>query len=129
MTEEHSELVIDLLADPDAEDEELAELVRQLRRELLDLDVEVVVLATPGQPPVAAKGIGLAADSTLMVRFALGPDVLRSVVSGVQSWADRQRLYSVNLILDGDSLWITGPRRPAQGRAVDLWIARHASSE
>ena len=127
MTGEHSELAIELLAEPDTDDQELAELAFRLRGELLDLDVEAVEPAATGQAPADAKGIELLAIGALIVRFALRPDVLRSVVSGVRSWASRQRMRSVKLTLDGDSLEITGPRSAEQERLVDLWIARHAS--
>jgi hypothetical protein len=129
MTEDHSELVIKLLAEPDTDDQELAELTSRLRAELLDFDVESVEPATAGQAPAAAKGIDLLAIGALIVRFVFHPDVLRSVVSGVRSWAARQQVSSVKLTLDGDILEITGPRSAAQDRAVDLWIARHASPE
>jgi hypothetical protein len=127
MTGEHSELAIELLADPDTDDQELAELAFRLRGELLDLDVEAVKPATAGQAPADAKGIDLLAIGTMIVQFALQPDVLRSVVSGVRSWAGRQRACSVKLTLDGDSLEVSGPRSAAQDQLVDLWIARHAS--
>ena len=127
MTEEHSELAIELLAEPGTDDQELAELAFRLRGELLDLDVEAAEPATAGQAPADSKGIELLAIGALIVRFVLRPDVLRAVVSGVRSWAGRQRACSVKLTLDGDSLEITGPRSADQERLVDLWIARHAS--
>ncbi len=127
MTEEHSELAIELLAEPGTDDQELAELAFRLRGELVDLDVEAVEPATAGQAPADSKGIELLAIGALIVRFVLRPDVLRAVVSGVRSWAGRQRACSVKLTLDGDSLEITGPRSADQERLVDLWIARHAS--
>jgi hypothetical protein len=126
MAQAYSELAIEVQADPDTDDQELAELASRLRAELLGLDVEAVEPATAGQAPADAKGIGLLAIGALIVRFALRPDVLRSVVSAVRSWAGCQRACSVKLTLDGDSLEITGPRSAGQERLVDLWIARHA---
>jgi hypothetical protein len=127
MNEGHSELAVNLMAGPDTDDHELAELAYRLRAELLDLDVETVDLAAAGQAPADAKGIDLLAVGALIVRFARRPGVLRSVVSGLRSWAGRQQVSSVKLTLDGDTLEITGPHSAAQDRAVDLWIARHAS--
>lgn len=129
MTGERSELAVDVLAGPGTDDQELAELAFRLRGELLDLDVEAVEPATAGQAPADSKGIELLTIGALIVRFVLRPDVLRAVVSGVRSWAGRQRACSVKLTLDGDSLEITGPRSAAQDRAVDLWIACHARPE
>jgi hypothetical protein len=122
MAGENSVPEIELLAGPDADDQEPAELAFRLRRELLDLDVDAVEPAA-GQAPEDAKGLGLIAVGALIVRFALRPDVLRAVVSGVRSWAGRQRMCTVKLTLDGDTLEITGPHSAEQERAVDLWIA------
>jgi hypothetical protein len=126
MTEDHSELAIEIEADPDTDDQELAELTSRLRAELLELDVEAVEPATAGQPPADAKGIELLAIGALIVRLALRRDVLHGIVSGVRSWANRQHASSVKLTLDGDILELTGPRSADQERLVDLWIARHA---
>ena len=99
MTEDHSELAIEIEADPDTDDQELAELTSRLRAELLELDVEAVEPATAGQPPADAKGIELLAIGALIVRFALRRDVLNGIVSGVRSWANRQHASSVKLTL------------------------------
>ena len=120
------ELAIELLAEPDTDDQELAELAFRLRGELLDLDVEAVEPAAAGQAPADAMGVELLAIGALVVRCVLCPDVLRSVVSGVRSWASRQRMRSVKITLDGDSLELTGVRSAEQERLIDLWIARHA---
>lgn len=127
MADEHSELAIQVLADPDVDDQELAELTFRLRSELLDLDVEAVEPAA-GQAPADAKGIGLLAIGGLIVRFVLDPDMLRAVVSCVGSWVGRQRVRSVKLTLDGDSCEVTGLRSAELERLIDLWIARHADT-
>lgn len=127
MAEGHSALAIQMLAEPDTDQEELAELTFRLQAELLELDVAMVEPADSGPAPGDSKGLSAAAAGALVVRFALRADILRSVVSGVRSWARRQHVYSVKLTLDGDSLEITGPHSAAQDRAVDLWIARHAN--
>lgn len=126
MTEDQSELAIEVKANSDTDDEELAELTSRLRAELLQLDVAAVESASDGQPPADAKAIGLLAIGGLIVRFVLRPDALRGIISAVWSWTNRQRACSVKLTLDGDSLEITGPRSAEQERLVDLWIARHA---
>lgn len=55
MTEEHSELTIELLANPEIDHRELTELVSRLRGELVDLDVEDVEPPTDGQALTSAK--------------------------------------------------------------------------
>jgi len=128
MTREHAELAIKLLPDPDTDDSALENLIVQLRRVLLELDVEAVEPMAASQVSAGSKGFDLETGA-LIVRFALHSDALRSVVLCVRRWAGRQRLCSVKLTLDSDSLVITGPHSATQERAVDLWIARHASQE
>ena len=129
MTEKLVDLLVVLLADPDTDADEVAALERKLLEDLLNLAaVETVVrdIVRPGL--VGAKGVGLA-ESVLIVRFASHSDVPRIVVSLVAPLLDGQRLYAAELTLDGDQLTITGSRSVAQRRAVDLWIARHASRD
>jgi hypothetical protein len=126
MAEEQGELAIQIIGDPQADDEELAELTYRLRDELLVLDVATVEQEATGSAPADAKGAGLLAIGGLIVRLALSPDGLKGVVSGVRSWASRQRLSSVKLTLDGDTCEVTGRPSAEMEQLIDLWIARHA---
>jgi hypothetical protein len=126
MAEEQGELAIQIIGEPQADDEELAELSYRLRAELLELDVETVEQESTGPIPADAKGAGLLAIGGLIVRLTLSPDALKGLVTGVRSWANRQRLSSVKLTLDGDSCEVTGRPSAEMERLVDLWIARHA---
>lgn len=126
MAEEHAELAIQIIADPQTDDQELAELTYRLRAELLELDVEAVEREAAGSAPGDAKGVGLLSVGGLIVRLVLSPDVLKSVISGVRSWASRQRLRSVKLTLDGDSCEVTGLPSAEMERLIDLWVTRHA---
>jgi hypothetical protein len=124
---EHGELALEVESRPDTDSEELAELARRLRMELLDLDVEAVEPMTAGEAPEGAKGVELLALGGLVVRFVLRQEVLTSIVNGVRSWLQRQSARSVKVTLDGDSLEITGASSAEQDRLVELWVARHAA--
>jgi hypothetical protein len=67
MDERPATLGIQVELGPDADDEEVAEATLQLRRELLDLDVDSVDLPTAGQPPPGTRGVELAALGALLV--------------------------------------------------------------
>jgi hypothetical protein len=126
MAEEQGELAIEIIGDPQADDEELAELTYRLRDELLTLDVETAEQDASSPAPADAKGVGFLAIGGLIVRLVLSPDGLKSVVSGVRSWASRQHLSSVKLTLDGDTCEVTGRSSAEMERLIDLWIERHA---
>jgi hypothetical protein len=63
-------LGIHLVVGPDAEPDEVAEATAQLRRELLNLDVESVEQLRVGAPPPGAKAVELAALGALVVTVA-----------------------------------------------------------
>lgn len=127
MTAARAELRVELQAGPDIDAEEMVQLAGRLRTELLDLDVIAVELATGGEIPGNAKGVGLLALGGLVVRFA-GPDVLESIIGGIRSWLGRQRHRSIKLTLDGDSLELTSVSSAEQQRLIDLWVDRHAGT-
>jgi hypothetical protein len=116
--------VVDAGADSDAE--ELADLTRRLREQLLELDVDAVEPATGGEAPAGSKGVELLAIGGLVIQFAMKSEVLKSVVDATTAWLGRQQGRSVKLTLDGDTLEVTGVSSDEQRRLVDLWVARHA---
>jgi hypothetical protein len=121
------ELSVELQAGPDADAEELAQLVGRLRAELLDLDVESVQQPERGEAPEESKGTGWLAAGELMVRLVTSPEVLASIIAGVQSWLRRNSARSVKLTIGRDTLEVSGVSSAEQDRLIDLWVARHAT--
>lgn len=121
------ELSVELQARPDADAEELAQLVGRLRAELLDLDVDSVQQPERGEAPEESKGAGWLAAGELMVQLVTSPEVLASIIAGVRSWLGRNSARSVKLTMDGDPLEVTGVSSAQQDRLIDLWVARHAA--
>jgi len=128
MTEEHPELAIELLADPDTDAEELAQLTDRLRTELLGLDVDAVYAASKAEAPDSSKGIDLLAAGALVVQFVLRADVLQSIIDGLRSWLGRQHARCIKLTLDGDSLELAKASTAEQDRLVELWVMRHGGA-
>jgi hypothetical protein len=84
-------LEIELATDADAAELEYA--TRQLRYELLELDVDRVDLPAGAPPPADTRGLEMAALGTLLVgagRAAIGP-----IRQAVQSWVARRSSRSV----------------------------------
>lgn len=61
MKERSTTLGINLAAGLDADAEQVADATLQLRRELLDLDVDAVELSRAGEPPPGTRAVELAA--------------------------------------------------------------------
>jgi hypothetical protein len=108
----------------DADDEEVAEATLQLRRELLDLDVDSVDLPTAGQPPPGTRGVELAALGALLVSVTQS-QLLAPVLAAVRSWLGGSPQRSIKLELEGDTLELTGISSTEQRRLVDEWLQRH----
>ncbi len=115
---------VDILSD--AEAEEVAEATLQLRRELLQLDVETVELARAGEPPPGARAVDFVALGALVVTVAQS-GLFRAVVGVIQSWLAGHPQRSVKLEVEGDELELTGVSSKEQRRLADEWLRRHTS--
>lgn len=111
---------------PDADAEEIAEATLQLRRELLDLDVEAVELPRASEPPPGSRAVDLAVLGALVVNVT-GSQLLAAVVGAVRSWLAGSPRRSIKLQLGGDVLELTGLPSKEQRRLTDEWLRRHES--
>jgi hypothetical protein len=109
---------------PDVDAEEVAEVTLQLRRELLDLDVETVEAAPGPAAPPGSRGVELAALGALAVTVA-NSQLLPPVLSAVQAWLGGSPRRSIRLELGGDALELTGVSSAEQRRLADEWLRRH----
>jgi hypothetical protein len=111
---------------PDRDDEELVDLTRRLRKDLLTLDgverAESPVIADiPGSK---SAGIDL---QTIIVTLAASGGVLTTLIGLIQQWLTRRERASVTLEIGGDKLTITGASSETERRLVDEWVGRHRS--
>jgi hypothetical protein len=124
MDDRPAALGIHVAVAPDADPEEIAEATLQLRRELLELDVEAVELPRAGEPPPGTRAVELAALGALAVTLVQS-DLLAKVVAVARSWLARAPQRSIKLELDGDILELTGVSSNEQRRLTDEWLRRH----
>jgi hypothetical protein len=125
MTNRAIRLTVDINPGPEADAEELAELTRQLRTELRQLDVESVDLAHTQDIPVGAKPGDAIVWGTLLVTLATSSGMLKTLVDMVQSWLAYRKGRSVTLEIDGDKLEVQGISSREQRRLIDEWLSRH----
>ena len=107
-----------------ADPETVADATVQLRRELLELEVDAVEMPRSENPPPGSRGADVAALGALVVTLAQSP-LLGSVVDTVQSWLARTRQGTIKLELGGDVLELTGVSSEEQRRLTDEWLRRH----
>jgi len=124
MKTDPAKLDISLSGGQDADTEAVAEAIRQLRRELLELDVDSVDLPRSADPPPGSRAVDVTALGALVVTIAQTP-LLGAVVDTVRSWLARSRHGTIKLELNGDVLELTGISSDEQRRLTDEWLRRH----
>jgi hypothetical protein len=125
VSENPATLSVQVAVGPDGDAEEVAQATVQLRRELLDLDVDAVGMPPAGEPPPESRAVDVAALGVLAVNLA-DSQLLAAVVSAVRSWLVGSPRRSIKLQLGGDALELTGVSSKEQRRLTDEWLARHA---
>jgi hypothetical protein len=124
MSTDLAKLGISLTSGQDADPEAVAEATRQLRRELLELDVDSVESPRSEDPPPGSRAVDVSALGALVVTIAQTP-LLGEIVETVRSWLTRSRQGTIKLELDGDVLELTGISSDEQRRITDEWLRRH----
>ncbi len=112
----------------DADAEELDRLTVNLRKELLQLDVDDVVRAHEGLPPPGARAVDLVALGALVVKVGEATGGLASVVRAVQSWLAHKSDRTVILKMAGDEIEVSGATAVQQQVLIEAWLARHGTS-
>jgi hypothetical protein len=126
MTKQPATVGIQVAVGPDGDAEEIAEATLRLRRELLNLDIEVVELPVAGEAPPGSRAVELAAVGALLVTVGQSP-LLSPIVAVVRSWLAGSPQRSIKLELGGDVLELTGLSSTEQRRLTDEWLRRHES--
>jgi hypothetical protein len=124
MEDRSTRLGIHVALGPDADAEDIATATSQLRRELLDLDLEAVDMPRERASPPGTRAADVAALGTLAVSIGQS-QLLAAVVAAVRSWLARSQGRSIKLELGGDALELTGVSSHEQRRLTDEWLRRH----
>lgn len=126
MSEYVARLGIQVAVGPDGDADEVAQATLQLRRELLDLDVDAVEMPKTGEAPQGSRAVDLTALGALAVNMAES-QLLTAVIATIRSWLTASSRRGIKLELDGDVLELTGVSSSDQRRLTDEWLKRHTS--
>jgi hypothetical protein len=123
------ELRLDVGVEPESDATELDEATVELRRELLELDVDEVERPATGPPPPGARAAEASVLGALIVTAT--PEVVVAVVRTVAGWISRRLargVKSVRVEIAGDSIEVTDPSDEDQRRLIEAFLARHATT-
>jgi hypothetical protein len=104
--------------------EELDRLTRQLRQEILGLDVEDVAPVKAEGVPEGSKGDAFALGALLITTLA-SSGAFPYIFDLLKTWLTRHGLRSVTLEIDGDTLEVKGVSAEEQKQLIDAWMSRH----
>jgi hypothetical protein len=108
--------------------DELEMLTRDLRAELLQLDVDCVDLPRGDQPPTGTKAGDVLVIGSLVLAIS-NSNLVRGVAEVLKSWIGRSADRSVRLEIGGDALEATGLSAELRDRLIEEWLASHISSD
>jgi hypothetical protein len=115
--------------EPEADPEQVERAGRQLRAELLALDVDDVVLASSKSAPPGSKGVDAGSLGELMVTMSASGGVFTTVVSAVRGWlARREDAATVKLTIDGDTLELGRANDEERSELIRAFIQSHQRS-
>lgn len=121
------QLVLSIKADPETDAEELEELTRQLREEIMELDVESADFAGVEEVPAGAKVVEPISLGTVLVTLLATGGVITTLINAIQAWLTRHERQSITIEIDGDKLEITGISDGEKQQLVNAWIHRHTT--
>lgn len=124
---------IQLKLNIDADVEELAELTRQLRSEILCLeDVASVDFMSLGKDPEGSKALGAASIGSLLVTLTPACKMLTTLITAIQSWLSirepsetARKLSTIILEIDGDKLEVANITSEERQHLINLWVDHH----
>lgn len=117
-----------LQADPGTDPEREERLMRRLRGEISDLDVESVTLVAAGEIPQGAKGVDPVTIGALLVAFSASGGVFTTLIGAIQNWVDRQTgRHRIAVTIDGDTIELERASAAQQWELLDAFIQRHSN--
>jgi hypothetical protein len=126
MAEKIMQASLAINAGPEADAKELERLTRQLREELLELDLESVDLLRGGKAPEKAKVGDPISWGTILLTLAASGGVITSLINLLQSWLKRHERSNLTLEIQGDRLELKGIpiSSEEQQRLLEDWLSR-----
>jgi tetratricopeptide (TPR) repeat protein/CO dehydrogenase nickel-insertion accessory protein CooC1 len=119
-------LAVETVAGEDYDTDELAMLTRQLRQELLDLDVEAVEPLRIEDAPGGTKGIEQYSPGSLIVTVARS--ALTALAAALRLWLQRGKSRSIRIEINGDVIELSSVSSSDQAQLIARWLERHSGT-
>lgn len=121
------QLLVVLTPEAGVGDDERERLARQLRAELLELDIESLSTVGGSAAPVGAKGAESWGD--LLITLSASGGVITTILVTVQEWLGRHRGdHQVKIVVDGDTLELSAATTAEQAKIVRAFLRQHTQT-
>ena len=117
------QILLNLNAGAELDDEEKEHVTRQLRYELLGLAVGDVEFVKSGKTPTGAKAGDPVTLGALLITLAASGGVLPTIIGTIQSWLTRHNQRSISLEINGSKIDIKDVSSEDQKRLINAWIS------
>jgi hypothetical protein len=118
-----------LHADPDLDDEGMDQLARQLRNELIQLDVDSVTAANGTHSAAGAKGDPVTLGALIVALSATG-GVFTTLIGTLRDWLNNHsRGHRISVTIDGDTIEVERGSAEQQQALIEAFIRRHSEDQ
>ncbi|WP_416986524.1 effector-associated constant component EACC1 [Streptomyces sp. T028] len=121
-------LYVALTLTPNAEmaSEAAEELIRQVRGEIAELDVDAITSVPAGPAPAAAKAADAVTLGAVIVAMSASSGVFTSLIETLRDWLQRQSArHRISLTIDGDTIELERASTQERQSLIDAYILRH----
>ena len=123
-----NEITLQLTLNKDEHDTntEIAKLSRQLRSELLKLNIENVDYRRKENLVDGTKAGEIISWETLIITLAASGGIISTLINFILGWVKRNEGRGVTLELNGNKLEVTGLSASEQKELIETWLKRNS---
>ncbi|MGH3973973.1 MAG: effector-associated constant component EACC1 [Pseudonocardiaceae bacterium] len=120
------DLVLVVESEPDVDPDGVDRLVRQLRAELKDLDVESVAPVSPENAPPGAKGVDPFSLGALLITLSGTGGLFTVLIETARNWLARHTAARrISVTIDGDTIVLEKGSAKERSMLIDAYLRRH----
>lgn len=123
-------VLLELEPDPELDPEMTERLIRRLRAELAELEVELAELGAGGTAPAGAKAADPVTLGAIVVALSASGGVFTTVIETLQDWLGRSsRRHRIAVTIEGDTLELDSATSGEQRELVEAFVRRHSGDK
>ncbi|MFF4802725.1 hypothetical protein ACFY1U_30660 [Streptomyces sp. NPDC001351] len=120
------EVLLIVLPDPELDAEAGERVIRRLRAEIADLDVDAVHAGPNIQAPDTAKGTDAVTLGAIVVALSASGGVFTALIETVRDWLGRSSArHRVSLTIDGDTIELERASDAERQALIHAYVRRH----